>query len=239
MTKCIAVVLLLCICILAVHEVIPVRASSAPLSSVRDLPLSEVPAPSGGDTLALFITGDGGWAELDEHVSMELAHAGISVVGLSSLKYFWHSRTPELAARDVAHVLRHYLKVWQRRRILLIGYSFGADAMPFIVNRLPPDLRPRITTVSLLGLSANASFQVSAAELLDGSSQRPKPVLPEIERMGNIPVLCVYGEGEDGSLCPALAKRATRVRIGEGHHFSGDYPGLARAITAFAHRAGE
>ncbi len=188
--------------------------------------------------LALFITGDGGWAELDQHVSAELARSGIPVVGLSSLKYFWHARAPELVAHDVSEVLHHYLEAWHCRRILLIGYSFGADVMPFIVNRLPADLRARLTSVSLLGLSANAIFEISAADLLDPSSAPSMPVAPQIARMGSVRVLCVYGEGEKESLCPSLAQgRVRSVRIGEGHHFSGDYPALAEAISRYARRA--
>jgi type IV secretory pathway VirJ component len=210
-------------------------ATERAASSIRDLPLSEVAAATHGDTLALLITGDGGWAELDQQVSAELARSGIPVVALSSLKYFWQSRTPELVTHDVAAVLRHYLTTWHRNRIVLIGYSFGADVMPFIVNRLPQDLRARVISVNLLGLSANATFEVSAAVLLHGSPEPLMPTGPEISRMRNVPVLCVYGEGEKESLCPSLAAHSVkRVRIGNGHHFSGEYRALADAIVGLA-----
>ena len=130
---------------------------------IHDLPLYEVPAAGSGEILGLLITGDGGWASLDQQVSAELALRGISVVGLSSLRYFWHSRTPELAAHDVAEVLRHYLAQWRRTRIVLIGYSFGANVLPFIVNRLPQDLRARVISVNLLAPEVNARFQASVA----------------------------------------------------------------------------
>ena len=81
-------------------------------------------------------------------------------MGLNSLKYFWKQRTPEEAARDVARILRHYLSAWNKQRVLLVGYSFGADVLPFVVNRLPPDLRARVASVSLLGIDSNAAFEV-------------------------------------------------------------------------------
>ena len=89
---------------------------------------------------------------------------GVPTVGLNSLKYFWSERTPEETARDVARVLRHYLAAWHKQRVLLIGYSFGADVLPFVVNRLPPELRERVASVSLLGIDANASFEVRIAD---------------------------------------------------------------------------
>ena len=202
--------------------------------SIQDLPLYEVPAAGSGETLGLLITGDGGWASLDQQVSAELALRGISVVGLSSLRYFWHSRTPELAAHDVTEVLRHYLAQWRRTRIVLIGYSFGANVLPFIVNRLPQDLRARVISVNLLAPEVNARFQASVAGWNRASLEPSVPLAPELSRMGNVPVLCVYGEGEKDSLCPSLAQReVTSVHIGSGHHFSRKYGALAAEIAAF------
>jgi type IV secretory pathway VirJ component len=78
---------------------------------VQDLPLVEVPATTATDRrdMAIIVTGDGGWAELDKSVAAGLADAGIPTVGLSSLRYFWTPRTPEAAAADLGahhHALR-------------------------------------------------------------------------------------------------------------------------------------
>ena len=216
----------------------PARARIAGANGLGDLPLSEVPARQGGDTLALLITGDGGWAALDQNVSAELARRGVSVVGLSSLKYFWRRRTPELAAQDIAQVLRHYSSTWHRSRIALIGYSFGADVLPFIVNRLPGDVRARLISVNLLGLSSSADFEISLGEVI-GRPAVSMSVAPEVARMRDVPVLCIFGDGEKESLCPSLpAGTVTSVRIGAGHHFSGESAALAEQIARFAARKG-
>lgn len=206
---------------------------------IRHLPLQEVPASRAGDTLAFLITGDGGWAPLDRNVSAELAHRGISVVGLSSLKYFWHSREPTLAARDVARALRHYMAAWHRSRVALIGYSFGADVLPFIVNRLPRDVRSHLVSINLLGPSPNATFTVSAGEALHPESSASRPVAPELSRIHGVPVLCVHGDGELQSLCPSLpSNTATSVLIGVGHHFGDEYGALADHIAKLAAHPG-
>ena len=46
------------------------------------------------------------------------------------------------------------MAAWHKRQIVLVGFSFGADALPAIVPRLPPDLRHHIRLVGLVGLSA-------------------------------------------------------------------------------------
>ena len=214
-----------------------VETSSPPPPDISDLPVQEVPASGASAELALLLTGDGGWAGLDQELATRLAANGVPTVGLNSLKYFWTERTPEQTARDVARLLRHYLASWNKQRVLLIGYSFGADVLPFVVNRLPSELRAHIVSVSLLGIEAHASFEVSIADWV-GSDQGGPATQPELARIGDLPVLCIYGEGEQDSICPALpAGAVARERIGKGHHFSGEYALLADRILAFARSA--
>src|SRR5205823_14316004 len=148
---------------------------------------------------ALLLTGDGGWAGLDQELAARLAASGVPTVGLNSLKYFWTERTPQQTARDVARVLRHYFAAWNKRRLLLIGYSFGADVLPFVVNRLPPELRERVASLSLLGIDADASFEVRISDWV-GSGGGGAPTRPELAALTHVPVLCVYGEGESDSI---------------------------------------
>jgi type IV secretory pathway VirJ component len=63
------------------------------------------------------------------------------VVGLDSLRYFWKERTPRAPPGDVDLILRHYLAAWDKQIVVLIGYSQGADILPFVVNRLPAHMR--------------------------------------------------------------------------------------------------
>jgi len=202
---------------------------------INDLPVQEVHASGSGQEFALLITGDGGWAGLDQELAARLAAHGVPTVALNSLKYFWTERTPDETARDVARVLRHYFAAWNRQRVLLIGYSFGADVLPFVVNRLPPELRTRVASMSLLGIDAHASFEVRIADWVGGDEGGP-PTRPELTEVTQVPVLCIYGEGEQDSICPGLPeKTVAREQIGKGHHFSGEYATLADRILAFAH----
>jgi type IV secretory pathway VirJ component len=201
---------------------------------ISDLPLNEVQAQGSSDEFALLLTGDGGWAGLDQELAARLAANSVPTVALNSLKYFWSERTPQQAADDVARILHHYLSAWHKQRVLLIGYSFGADALPFIVKRLPEDLRSQVATVNLLGLDANASFEINIADWLGTDTSGPA-TRPELESLGNLPILCIYGEGEQDTICPTLpASRFKLEEVGKGHHFSGDYAELADRILAFA-----
>jgi len=210
---------------------------------IDNLPVNEVRAESSAsEAMALLITGDGGWAGLDQELAARLAADGVPTVGLNSLKYFWTGRTPDETAQDVARIMRHYLAAWNKQRVLLVGYSFGADVVPFVVNRLPPDLRARVATVSLLGVDSNASFEIKIASWVGADDASGRQTRPEVAAMAGVPVLCIYGDGETDSICPGLAtgpehNQVSLAEIGKGHHFSGEYAALADRILAFARQA--
>ena len=65
--------------------------------SLTALPLITVPAKQHSDRLAVFYSGDGGWAGLDKAVSAQLAAAGVTVIGVNSRGYFWQKRSPDEA----------------------------------------------------------------------------------------------------------------------------------------------
>src|ERR1700689_1512090 len=174
-------------------------AAQAP--EIQDLPVTTVRAAHESDTLAILLTGDGGWAGLDRELAAELASRGVSTVGFNSLRYFWSMRTPDEASRDVTRVLQHFLSDWAKTRFVIIGYSFGADVAPFVVNRLPAELRKRLVSVSLLGVEANADFEVRVVDWIPGSDPTGLAVRPELAAIA-VPVLCIYGEGEATTICP-------------------------------------
>src|SRR5438105_14698329 len=103
------------------------------------LPIVAVPAKTASPAFAIFISGDGGWAKIDKTISEELARSGIPVTGLNSLKYFWTKRTPDEFARDVGTLIDKN----SARDVVLIGYSRGADVLPFADNRLAGSQRRR------------------------------------------------------------------------------------------------
>src|SRR5256886_17508352 len=103
--------------------------------STAKLPLIEVPVMKGtSDTLVVFVSGDGGWAKIDKSISAVLADNGMPVVGLNALQYFWTKRTPETASRDLQSIIDRYLTGWKKSRLLLVGYSRGADVLPAMIS---------------------------------------------------------------------------------------------------------
>ena len=214
----------------------PAALAAVP-SALSDLPLVTVPVPPSSapsDTFAIILSGDGGWAGLDKDVAGALAASGIPVIGLDSLRYFWSTRTPDGLAADLDRMTRYYVAALGKKRVLLIGYSQGADVLPFAVNRLSAATRSHLALTVVMGLSEHALFEFHVSSWISDDNSGP-PTLPEVERITGMPVLCIYGDGETDTLCPKLdPHKVTVVKLKGGHHFDGDYAGLARTILASA-----
>lgn len=210
----------------------PAATGAAPAgASVAGLPLVEVAARGAPQPeLAIMLSGDGGWAGLDRELADVLAAAGIPVVGWDSLRYFWKARTPESAANDLDRVIHHYLAAWHRDRVILVGYSFGANTLLPMLNRLPAPTRARVALLALLAPGQAAEFEFHFSDWV-GSSGKGLPLAPEAQRLQGLPLLCLYGADEGDTLCPALHGAGIHaLHLPGGHHFDGAYAELGRAI---------
>jgi len=209
-------------------------------ASLDGLPAIAVPAEHPkGDALAIILSGDGGWVSIDKELGHTLSQAGIPVVGFNSLHYFWKARKADEMAKDLARIIDHYSSVWRRRRVILVGYSRGADVLPFMVSRLPDALRRNINLIALLGPGHKTSFEFHVTDWLgDADRSTDQPLAPEMNKLRDVKILCIYGESDKDNLCPDLhPQRNVRImKTSGGHHFGGDYERIANAIMAAAQR---
>jgi type IV secretory pathway VirJ component len=219
---------------LAVQQAPP----TPPPNALAGLPIIELPvaagtAPDPDQRFAVLLSGDGGWAGIDQGISAALLAKGIPVAGFDSLRYFWSARTPEGVAADLDRIIRYYAARWQRRNVMLIGFSQGADVLPFAINRLSADTRASVRFTALLALGQKASFEFHFANWIGPGGDRP--IAPEASRLSAATTACLYGVEEKESLCPALAPAHVRaVPLAGGHHFSGNYAALAARVLEAA-----
>ncbi len=200
---------------------------------VKHLPLiiTESESPVNDGPVALIISGDGGWYSFEQSIADKLAEDGIPTIGLDSKKYFWKRRTPEETTADIKIALDYYSKMWKRERILLIGYSLGAEIVPFILNRLPDEIKTAATSV-LLSPDIHTDFEVHITNMLGmGNRQNNYIVSDEILRMKPVPVLIIYGSGEKPTLPDLLGgSSATVVKIPGDHHYKFNIPLIVKTM---------
>jgi type IV secretory pathway VirJ component len=203
-------------------------------TDVSGLPLVELPATAASNTaFAVMLTGDGGWRRIDAKVTDPIRARGIPVVGFSTPEFFRERRTAAESACALERVLRTYMVRWNRSSILLIGYSRGAAGLPFMASRLAADLRQRVRLAAFLGLEPAIDFRYHPSWIPFYHPRETQfPVAPELEKMRDIRMLCVYGEGEPDSLCRSLdPQKIQKLEEPGGHHFNGRYGEIGNAIV--------
>ncbi len=208
-------------------------------SSIASLPLIELPTSQTGDNndlLAIIISGDGGWANIDKDIANQLAQQGIAVLGWNSLDYFWEEKSPDIAGKDLQAVIDHYLPLWNKKRVLLIGFSMGADVMPFMANRLNVATKAKIASVSLLNPSTSVDFVFHVSGWLGNSGPAAHLLYPEMKDWNQWPTLCAYSEPTE-SLCEEIQENIAHkpnqqqlVYLPGDHHFDGNYQTLTQLV---------
>jgi len=213
---------------------------TGPVAGIANLPLIELPAEHRGPFLAIVLSGDGGWRDVDKGIAEKLQSDGVSVIGWDSLRYFWSKKSPEQTARDISAVIDTYISRWGASKVALVGYSFGADVLPIAFNDLSPEAKVRVVQLSLLGFAPAADFEISIAGWLGAAPGKDAlPTEPALALIDPTMIQCFYGAKENDSACPLISPKAEIIRAAGGHHFDNDYGALARGILDGLHRRGE
>jgi type IV secretory pathway VirJ component len=198
-----------------------------------NIPVVEVPSSQPSDTVTLFLSGDGGWRDLDKDVAGDMAKSGgYPVVGIDTLRYYWEHKSPEQTATDLSELMAHYRQKWGAKHFVLAGYSFGADVLPAIYNRLPEEDKGRVDGIILLAFARSGSFEIAVEGWL-GASGKEAATGPEMAKLPGDKVLCVYGvEEKDESGCTEATAPGEKIQLPGGHHFDENYPSLAKRLIA-------
>lgn len=199
-----------------------------------ELPLIElVPKEITSQYFTIFLSGDGGWASIDKEIGSYLRKQGIPVIGFDSLKYFWRAKNPERLAADISSLISTYQERLGKKRVVLLGFSLGADVIPFILTRLPAEQRQAVSMYVLMSAGTRVEFEVHLTDWIsDDESDVGLPIAPEVSHIGELPGTCLRGEEEERSLCDqALPPTVSTFSLKGSHHFDGDYKRVAEIIV--------
>ena len=217
----------------AVSETLAQSSVPGAGEELADLPLAVLPATARHDTMAIVLSGDGGWRDIDRELGDALSRDGVPTVGLDSLRYFWTRKPPKVLAADLSRIVEHFTRAWNVHHVALIGYSFGADALPAAYNHLPAADRERVSVVSLLALSRWATFEFEVGGWLGLEGDTSRTTLADVAKIPAADVQCIYGSDDDDSVCAELEQTGVQViRMDGDHHFDDDYATLAAHIIA-------
>lgn len=181
------------------------------------LPPTTRPEPAFAGLSAVILSGDMGFRiGMAPRIARRLADNGIPVIGVNSLAYFRHRRTPDEAAALIAGAARRALARDPADKLILIGQSYGADMLHVGLAGMNPALRSKVSMVALVVPGETVSFRASPADILGFDA--PVPALPTARQLTWTPLICIHGAEEAASLCPQLDQPNMRgVTLPGGH----------------------
>lgn len=147
--------------------------------------------------MVLLITGDGGWKGFTPMLSAQFVKEGIPVVALNALHYFWKKKTPDQTAATAVELLNNFSKKWHKTKFILVGYSFGADVMPFIFNRLPVTLSKKCMGMALFSPGKYSDFEVHISQMMGRHKKWKYNVVDAIKAMKPVKIQYFFGKKED------------------------------------------
>lgn len=172
-----------------------------------------------GDCLVLIISGDGGWNSFSKQLADSYSSNGNPVIGFNSLKYFWKKKTPQETANDITALLNKYSLEWNKRNIIICGFSFGADVTPFIYRHLPDNLKNKISLIQLISPASFTDFEIHVSDLIGLKNPvRAMNIASEVKLM-NVPVICYYGDLEVEKPLQEIQKANYKTIVLPGDHY--------------------
>lgn len=187
--------------------------------------------PHANAPVAILLSGDMGFkVGMGPRVAQRLVNDGVAVVGVNSLTYFRFNRTPQQATALLVAAIHRALAIDPGARLMLVGQSYGADMLHVGLAGLPAPLRQRIALVALVVPGATVENRASPSEILT-FAMAETDALPTARHLDWVPLLCIYGVKETGSLCPLLHQpNAQVIALPGGHPLHDDANAVYHAI---------
>lgn len=197
----------------------------------QNLPVQEWSATSHDKPFIFYISGDGGLNKFSTDLCIALNKAGYEVVALNARAYFWDKKTPEKTATDVNNYLSRKLTGRKNQQVVLIGYSFGADVLPFIIDRLSKSMHENLRVSFMLASSGTTDFEIHWSDIMRENIKRSMDVVSEINKLTEDNIVIVTASNEHTlNLKEISLKKYTHEILPGGHHFDGDTEEVARVL---------
>lgn len=199
----------------------------------EEMPLVIFPSEGNGNGPAFFlISGDGGWTAFDNSFCEALAKKGVPVVGIDARKYFWKSKTPEETTAALVSIIEDYTKKWNRSGFVLAGYSFGADIVPFVANRLPDPLKSKVNLILLLSPDRYGDFEIHLTDMLSlGIAKRRYNIVNEVKNRTIPCFMAIFGQDEEAVDIKTFKETGIKINLLPGdHHYNKNVAALTEMI---------
>ncbi len=197
----------------------------------QNLPVKEWLSNNHDKPIIFYISGDGGFNKFSTALCQSLNKKGYDVYALNARSYFNDKKTPEQTTTDVQNYLSSKIATRKNKQVVLIGYSFGADVLPFILNRFPKNINDNITASFLMASSGSTDFEIHWSDIFGGNTKRNMDVVGEINKLNGDNIVIINGSDEhEIAFNKITLKKFSHEVLPGGHHFDGDTDEIINVI---------
>lgn len=202
----------------------------APLTN--NLPLKEWNSTA-DKPLIFYVSGDGGYTGFSENICTAINRTGYKITALNSKTYFDDKKTPEQTTNDIVTYLNTEFSKRKNQQLVLTGYSFGADIVPFVTNILPDSLKKKLISVVLLSPSTSTDFETHIWDIIGWKKKRSKDVVAEINKLGTIKTAIILENEADFPVNEIKLKNCSHYKLAGGHHFEGNTNEVVKTMMKY------
>jgi type IV secretory pathway VirJ component len=199
------------------------------LHATVNMPLIENSSEGKSSFYVILLSGNGGWRDLDKSLTAYLNSKNISVIGLNTKQYLLSEKKPEQIAFDLETLMDQYSIKWKQDRVVFIGYSMGAEILPFAINRMNTRYTGKIENIILIGPWQKATFKVKLADYIYETNEGEE-IYPELLKVKHINTYVVCDDNEYALCLKPIDGIVDHDELPGGHHFGGDYDTLSKLI---------
>jgi type IV secretory pathway VirJ component len=156
------------------------------------------------DCFMILFPGDGGWRDFIDTVAQVISKRGMPVVGFNTIPYFSETKSTKQIINDLKRVIHNFSTIWNLKKVILCGYSFTAEILPFAYNDMDTGLSNCIEKLVLISPSNLADFRVSPVYYYNPANG--KPVIPQLKKIPREKIL-IFCDRYKRNICNYLPEK--------------------------------
>jgi type IV secretory pathway VirJ component len=195
----------------------------------KNLPIIESKSNENDDYYVIFLTGNGGWTKIVQSVTHYLNSKNVSVLAINIKKYLWSEKNPGQIACDLETLIERYSIKWGQKKVVFMGYSMGAEVLPFAINCMEDKYMDELNDVILIAPWQKATFKVRLRDYFF-EVNKGTDIYAELLKMRTKKAYIICDDS-DISIChKELEGVIDHDLLVGGHHFKHDYITLSKLI---------
>lgn len=199
------------------------------VQTTKNIPTIESVSPGNCDYYVIFLTGDFGYMNFDKAIVHYLNVKNVSVVVINSKNYFRSAKSPAQLSRDFGSIINQYNRKWNRHKVILMGYSMGAEVIPFAVNLLDEKSRLQLSDIILIAPGQKAIFRLKPTDYLF-EEKKGTDIITELVKMRAQKSYIICDDSPYSIRRKNLEGVCDHDFLGGGHHFGHNYALLSKLI---------